>query len=126
MRRLKSIGFIVAISLLSAFAYGGLYSVSSIFNQDTYLIPSSTPSFRGAVPCSVRNAIAHKHAHTVPFRYYKRYMEKWHWAAPLPDLFTFTFIPYQVDIFRPFAAPATALHKGIFHACTSRGPPCLG
>jgi hypothetical protein len=125
MGYLKSIGFIVAMSLLSAFAYSGLYSGASVLNQDTYFNQRPAPSY-GAVPCSVSNAIAHKHAHTVPFRYYKRYMEKWHWAAPLPASFSFVCIPYRVGTLRPFFAPAADLHKGIYHVCTSRGPPFLG
>jgi len=125
MGRLKSIGFIIAMSLLSALAYGGLYSVSSIFNQDTYTIQAPAHAY-GAVPCAVKNAITHKRAHAVPFRYYKRYMEKWHWATPLPASFSFICIPYRVGTFKAFFAPATGLHKGIYHVCTSRGPPCLG
>ena len=119
MRQLRSIGFIIVVSVLSAITYGGLYSKAPVSGQDAY---QPTP----ASSSSTTITKAHQHPGTPIFRYYKRYMEKSQGVVYLPGVVVSSFSLYKE--FAPLLFPATnsGLQRGIHLHTASRGPPCLG
>ena len=122
MRQLRSIGFIIVVSVLSAITYGGLYSKAPVSNQDTY---QPVPAFTG-VPASVEARSARQHPGTPLFRYYKRYMEKRTAGVLLLSVPPRLLDPVCTMVRRTFFIPgAVRTTEGICCCPSSRGPPCV-
>ncbi len=110
------------VDLVGLYVWWFVFDLSGA-NQDTYDYrpPVSPTAVSG--PCSVRQD-TQKHPATIPFRYYKRYMEESHTAIALPSLFT-GCKPVCILVQRVFfIPPGIRVIAGISRSCSSRGPPC--
>jgi hypothetical protein len=130
-RSCQSILFICVTAILSAFTYDGLYNQSSVSHLDTYTSDVYTVGHQGQgahldLPSGPTYlTVSHRHS-SLPFRYYKRYMEVGHFVPSLPVQFSIS-IPSQDFIpDGPFYTQDQDLHSGVASHALSRGPPTLG
>jgi hypothetical protein len=127
----QSILFICVTAILSAFTYYGLYDHSAVSRQGTY---TSDTFVRGQQPSETSLdlpsgptflTVSHRHS-SLPFRYYKRYMEVGHFVPALPAPFLISTPSVDLVIDRPFHTLDQDLHHGVVTHCATRGPPALG
>jgi hypothetical protein len=130
-RSWQSILFICVTAILSAFTYDGLYNHSDVSHKDTYTADiyvlgqqapgSSLDLYSGPTFLTV----SHRHS-SLPFRYYKRYMEVGHYVPALPAPFFISAPTVDFVIDRSFLHQDQDLHNGVVTHTASRGPPSLG
>ncbi|HTJ11582.1 MAG TPA: hypothetical protein VL547_06145 [Dinghuibacter sp.] len=121
----KSVFFLAAVSILSALAYGRLFTEAPVVNHGTYDV--SGWGYPGQPTALQEAKVTHKHGSATMFRYYKRYMERGGLTYCLPAN-PVCELPVAVPSDRPVFYPIHAVscvqnqaRYGIF-----RGPPCLG
>ena len=115
--------FLTAVSILSALAYGRLFTEAPVANHDTYSV--SGWGYPGQ-PVAIQAKVSHKHGSSTVFRYYKRYMENGAAAFCLPADPGVGLSTPSVSSTSFYPAYSAACAKGQARFGVFRGPPCLG